>query len=114
MKKAFTLVESLGVIVILMLLIGAGVFYLAGARDGAMRQQTKAKLATLAAQLEAIKMKEGKYPENGNLPDSINATDAWGDLVNYSSPLERDRFTLTSPAGTDDNKDDIVYDSKEN
>lgn len=102
--RAFTLVELLTVLAILALVLGGGLTVFGFARQGTLRQQTRAQLATLAVQIDGERLRAGSYPA------LVNAQDAWGNDLSYV--VIGGGFTLTSPGeDTVHSSDDIVYDS---
>jgi type II secretory pathway pseudopilin PulG len=108
-KSAFTLVEILTVLALMMLIIGGGLALWGQARDGTLRQQTKAQLSALAAEIEAVKVQTGSYPND--LTSFANTADGWGNGIVYAQT--NGGFTLSSLGedGLANTSDDIIYDS---
>jgi general secretion pathway protein G len=67
-KAAFSLVEMLSVIAIIVILAGLVVFGVGFAKEKQARAQAQVQIALIEKALEAYKADMGKYPSTGNTP----------------------------------------------
>lgn len=132
MRRAFTLLEVLMVIVILGVLAALLVPQFTGTREKAMINATRIQIEGMANDLERFKLDCGRYPttEEGLLalvekPDDEEIADkwagpylkkvpkdAWGHDLHYECPgqYNEDSYDLSSdgPDGQPDTEDDIT------
>lgn len=109
--RAFTLIELLCALAIIALVLSGGLYVFGLAREGVMRQQTKALLHTVAAEVTAMKLKLGAYPTEFSASQN---KDPWGNYITYQISADGRQFTLTSPASNlGDPSDDLIYDSSQ-
>lgn len=108
-SHAFTLIETLGCLGLMSLMLGGGLVIWQQTRQATLRQQTRVQMATLAAQINSLRLRDGALPPT--LPIRFNPEDAWGTPMAYVPA--GDGFTLVSVAADGiASSDDIIYDSQ--
>lgn len=113
-RTAFTLLEVLVVVAIVVMLAGVGGYYLLQKYEDARVSRAKIDARTLAAQVENFKLKYGEYPPSIEMlaqpqqgdapmvrPDALK--DPWGKIYQFNPPdgatrFEAEVFTV-SPKG---------------
>lgn len=140
MKKGFTLVELMLVVIILGILVGLIVPRLVGRSEEARKAAARADMQGIATALDLYEMDVGKYPEAltelcTQPPDPIRQKrwkgpylkkcseeegmilDPWGTEYQYAPDTQKGSYKLYScgPDGTcnEGGGDDIVYGKKE-
>jgi len=135
-RRAFTLIEVLLVIVIIGMLATVLVVTIGGTREGAQIDTTKIKVQQIANAIERYAMDVGHYPNEGEggidalhtKPNFDNEdttwhgyaqvkqlTDAWGSKLNYElldNPQPGQpgfRIWSNGPDQQGNNEDDIIY-----
>jgi type II secretory pathway pseudopilin PulG len=89
-NSAFTLMELLVVISIIMILMGMLFAGISLAKESAARAKTQATMTQLVAACESYRQVNGKYPQNtessATLAKGFNDADAFGTSVPYNKP----------------------------
>jgi general secretion pathway protein G len=120
-RRGFSFIEVMVVVVIIGLLAGAVALRVTGYMDTAKVNRAKSDIATIVSAVEAYYLTNSRYPSNEDGLDKLplkNRTDPWGNPYVYNSPGANGPFEVISLGadgreGGEDLDADIISDKLE-
>ena len=101
MRRGFSLVEVMVVVVIIGILAGAVALQVSDYTSDARQARAESDIATIVDAIETYRLKEGRYPSNSEGLDNLSIktqNDPWGNAYGYNKPGQGDAafevFTL--------------------
>jgi general secretion pathway protein G len=96
-RRGFSLIEIMVVVVIIGLLAGAVALKVTGYMDTAKHNRARSDIATIVDAIETYKLTYGRYPTNEEGLEPLplkNWTDPWGNRYEYASPGLEEPFEV--------------------